>query len=433
LRARLALVFLAAVLLTAAVTALLITIFERQQEARTAFFQVVDIQPDEPDPEIWGRNFRGQYEAYTRTERTSDLVDYSKYGRYGGSEAFSRLDKYPNLPRLFAGYPFSVEYREDQGHLNAVEAVTQTQRLGDNKPGTCFTCKSSNVPTLMKTWGPEKFYATPMKEILAQLSPAHDISCADCHDADTMALRVTRPAFVEAMQRRGVDVTKATHLEARNYVCVQCHVEYYFRGDGKYLVFPWDKGYRIDDIEAYYKEIGFKDWDHGETKTPLVKMQHPENELFSTGIHARAGVTCPDCHMPYKREGAVKITDHWIRSPLVNLTNACATCHRASEEEMRQRVIESQDRTFLLLERSENAIVAAQDAIKAAMDGGVSDASLAEARNLHRRAFIRWDFISAENSMGFHSPQEAARALGDSIDYARQSELAARRAMEGQR
>ena len=431
-RTKTLLAFLGAVALTALVTALLVSIIERQQEARVSYFKVVEIPEDEPDPRVWGQNFRGQYEAYSRTDRTSDLVQYSKYGRYGGSEAFSRLDKYPQYLRLFAGYPFSVEYREDRGHLKAVEDVLETKRLGDQKPGTCLTCKTSNAPRLMKTLGPERFYGTPLKELVAQNEPVHPISCADCHDANTMALRVARPAFLEAMAQRGIDVSKATRQEARTYACAQCHVEYYFQGPGKYLVFPWAKGQRLDDIEAYYDEIGFKDWDHEETRSPLVKVQHPESELWSTGIHAQAGVTCPDCHMPYKREGAVKITDHWIRSPLVNLTNSCGTCHRLSEGELRERVIQSQDRTFALLSRAEAAILAAQDAMMEAMARGAPDRALEEARRLHRRAFIRWDFVSAENSMGFHSPQEAGRILGDAIDYARQAELAALRASQEQ-
>jgi nitrite reductase (cytochrome c-552) len=78
--------------------------------------------------------------------------------------------------------------------------------------------------------------------------------------------------------------------------------------------------------------------------------------------------------------------------------------------------------------RAEEAIIAAIDAIKAAKEAGASDEMLQEARLLHRKAQLRWDFISAENSMGFHSPQEAARILGEAIDYARQAELSALRA-----
>jgi nitrite reductase (cytochrome c-552) len=280
----------------------------------------------------------------------------------------------------------------------------------------------------MEKIGPEAFYATLMKELVAQYKIEHSISCADCHEAETMALRVSRPAFAEAMAGRGVELAKASHQEMRSYVCGQCHTEYYFRGEGNYLVFPWVAGFTVDEEEAYYDELKFKDWVHTETGAELVKVQHPEFELWSTGIHARGGVACPDCHMPYRREGAMKITDHWIRTPLADPVNACTTCHRESAEEMRSRVLEIQDRTYELLTRAEAALVAAQDEIVAAGAAGVPAAELADARAFHRRAFLRYDFISAENSMGFHSPQEAARILGDAIDFARRAELAAVRA-----
>jgi nitrite reductase (cytochrome c-552) len=233
------------------------------------------------------------------------------------------------------------------------------------------------------------------------------------------------------MERRGISMERPANQDMRAYACAQCHVEYYFRTEDNYLVFPWDNGVRLEEIESYYDEIGFSDWTHAESGAPLVKIQHPEYELWSTGIHARSGVTCVDCHMPFMREGAAKITDHWIATPLTNVNRSCIPCHRQAEQEMRARVIEVQDRTHFLMTRSEHAIIAAIDSIKAAMEAGATDAELQEARRLHRRAHIRWDFISAENSMGFHSGGEANRILGDSIDFARQAEIAAYRAIVG--
>jgi len=432
-KAKLAFLLLSVVIVTIALVALLISIFERKQEARLTHFKVVEVKELEPDPAVWGQNFPSHYEALAKTMRTSELVKYSAYGRYGGSESFSKLDKHPVYRRLFAGYGFGVDYNEDRGHSSALQDMLASKRVSDKTPGTCMTCKSSHVPSMMKELSPSSFYSTPLKELLARFDPKHSISCADCHEAQTMALHISRPAFREAMTKRGIDLTNAPHQEMRTYVCAQCHVEYYFKGQGKYLVFPWDRGMTIDDIEAYYDDYDFKDWQHAETKTPLVKIQHPEFELWSSGFHARAGVSCVDCHMPYRREGAVKISDHWVRTPLANLTNACGTCHPLSEDELRGRILEVQDRTYSLLKRTEEAILDAQDAVVKAMESGTPDEVLKDARRLHRRAFIRWDFVSAENSMGFHSPQEAARILGDAIDYARQGELAAHKATKSMR
>ncbi len=419
------LTFGGSILVTILVAALLINIFERQQEGRVTYMKIVEISPGDPDPEAWKVNFPREYEAYMRTVRTSEMDEYSKWGRYGGSESFSKLEKHPDYRRLFAGYPFSVEYREERGHMNALKDMLASPRLGDEKPGTCMTCKSSQVPAFVEQYGAELFYKTPVKELVEKHGFKHSVVCADCHDSKTMELKITRIAFKEAMQRRGIDISKASRQEMRSYVCGQCHVEYYFKGPGKYLTFPWDQGMVLDSIDAYYEKEGFSDWTHAESKAPMIKMQHPEFEIWSTGIHARSNVSCADCHMPYRREGAIKITDHWIRSPLGNLTNACLTCHRQSETEMRERVLQIQDRTYGLMQRSERAIISAIDGIKAAMQVGATDEELKAARQLHRKSQMRWDFISAENSMGFHSSQEVARILGDAIDYARQAELEA--------
>jgi nitrite reductase (cytochrome c-552) len=129
--------------------------------------------------------------------------------------------------------------------------------------------------------------------------------------------------------------------------------------------------------------------------------------------------------MPYVREGSVKVSDHWLRSPLTNVNAACQTCHNFSEEELEARITTIQNRTAELLGQSEEALLAAIDAIVAAKAAGAAEEELAEIYALHRRAQLRWDFISSENSTGFHSPQEAARVLADSIDLARQAQIAA--------
>jgi nitrite reductase (cytochrome c-552) len=206
--------------------------------------------------------------------------------------------------------------------------------------------------------------------------------------------------------------------------CGQCHVEYYFRGEGKIVTYPWANGLKVEQIEAYYDEVGFQDWVHADSAAPVLKAQHPEFETWSQGIHARSGVACADCHMPYQREGAIKISDHQVRSPMLNIARACQACHPWPEKEIEERVKIIQDRTFALLGRAEDATVALIEAIQAAREAGVSDELLEPARDLQRKAQWRTDFVNAENSMGFHAPQETARILAEAIDFARQGELA---------
>lgn len=196
------------------------------------------------------------------------------------------------------------------------------------------------------------------------------------------------------------------------------------------LTFPWGKGLTADSLEEFWDETTlnggrFFDYKHKETGAEFLKAQHPKFELWSQGIHARSGVSCADCHMPYMREGASKISDHWVRSPLLNINRACQTCHHFSEEEIAARVDGIQKRNFGLLQRGGAAIVDLIDAINAAKASGATDEQLKKPRDLQRKAQWRLDFIAAENSMGFHAPQEAARILGEAADYARQGQIAA--------
>ncbi|HKY03559.1 MAG TPA: ammonia-forming cytochrome c nitrite reductase subunit c552, partial [Blastocatellia bacterium] len=264
---------------------------------------------------------------------------------------------------------------------------------------------------------------------------SHPVTCIDCHDPATMQLRVTRPAFIEGMRAlkasagiQNYDVNQqATRQEMRTYVCGQCHVEYHFKGPEKRLTFPWHNGLKIENMLAYYDSEKFKDWSHAETGADALKAQHPEFEMYNQGIHARSGVACADCHMPYKREGALKISDHHVRSPLLNINRACQTCHKWPEEELKARVETNQTRTFNLRNIAMDALIDLINDIKAARGQGRSDAELATARDFQRKAQFYLDFVEAENSMGFHAPQEATRILGESINFSRKGQMSLRR------
>ena len=429
------------------VAALLVTIFQRQQEAQSPFYRVVELNDDVDDPAVWGKNFPLQYDGYRRT------VDQVRT-RYGGSEAVprtpttadprsivaqSRLEEDPRLKTMWAGYAFAVDFREERGHAFMLEDQTFTQRQEVTKqPGTCMHCHASVYRPYRRlgggdlTKGFEVMNQMPYAE--ARKEVTHPVACIDCHDPASMQLRVTRPGFLEGIKllkaSQGVadyDVNRdATRQEMRAFVCGQCHVEYYFRGSEKRLTYPWTKGLKADDILAYYEENGFKDWTHAETGAPMLKAQHPEFEMWNQGIHARSGVACADCHMPYQRVGAMKISDHHVRSPLLNVNRACQTCHHWPEEELRQRVQEIQDRTFSLRNQTMDVLVTLVGELKAARARGATDAQLEQARLMHRRGQFLLDFIEAENSMGFHAGSEAVRVLAKSIDYLRQGQIAIR-------
>ena len=440
-------VALVAALAAAGGAALLINIMERKQEARNPFYRVVEITDETEDPAIWGKNFPLQYDDYLRT------VDQVRT-RFGGSEAVprtpddvdprsivaqSKLDEDPRLKTIWAGYAFAVDFREERGHAFMLEDQTFTQRqIVAEQPGTCVHCHASVYVPYMQLGGGDLIQGfeamNSMSYAEARKLVSHPIACIDCHSPDTMQLRVTRPAFIEGIRAlkasEGIedyDVnTMATRQQMRSYVCGQCHVEYYFEGAEKRLVYPWSRGLRVEDILAYYEAAEFYDWTHAETGARVLKAQHPEFELWNQGIHARSGVACADCHMAYKRVGALKISDHHVRSPLLNINRACQTCHRLSEEELKSRVETIQGRTFALRNSAMDALVDLINDIKMAGEAGRNDAGLTAARTFQRKAQFLLDFVEAENSMGFHAPQEAVRILGESINYSRQGQVVLR-------
>jgi nitrite reductase (cytochrome c-552) len=218
----------------------------------------------------------------------------------------------------------------------------------------------------------------------------------------------------------------ATRQDMRSFVCGRCPVEYHFKGPEKRLTYPGSKGLKVDQIVDYYDETGFSDWTHAVTGAPTLKAQHPEFEMWNQGIHARSGVACADGHMPYTRVGALKISDHHVRSPLLNINRSCQTCHKWSEEELKSRTETIQERTFVLRNRTMDALMALVDDIKVSKERGASDTDLEVARKMQRQGQFYLDFIESENSNGFHAPEEAARILGDAIDYFRQGQVSQR-------
>jgi len=447
---------------TAGATALLTNIFERKAEQRVPFVRVVEVGENDTDPAKWGRNWPSQYDSYKRTaQRTS-----TKYGGHLGSEALpqQRIDRDPWLKRMFLGYAFAIDFRDRRGHAYMLQDQEGTKRLGKPQTGSCLHCHASILPVYRELGGGdvmkgfESTYKMSYQELdkkVHDMGHAHPVSCVDCHSPDTMALRVTRPGFllgIRALAESDADVPALESIrlwragsrqqpydpnrdaprgEMRSFVCGQCHVEYYCSSKMP-LTFPWGKGLSIEQIEAYWDATVFADgspfydYEHQETGAKILKAQHPEFETWNQGIHARAGVSCADCHMPYQREGATKVSDHWVRSPLLNVNRGCQTCQRADESEILARVDVIQERNHDLLQRGGRAIVDLIEEIVQAKAAGASPEQLGPALALQRRAQFRLDMVASENSMGFHAPQETAKVLGEAVDYARQGQFAAR-------
>lgn len=480
------------------------------------------LSDSDPRLSTWGAKFPDYLDMYlsgaTLTPKSTD---------FGGNLSYNKLDRFPQLVKMWAGYPFSKDFNEERHHFYIQADQMKTARNNKDflnasglkafggQPTACMNCHSGWSSWLLENVSKGDFlafnsakYWTMIKNVptfdeQAPDSPEHlglhggtrmGLTCADCHSPKDMSLRITRPALVNALISRGYEAdenqgVKATRQEMRTLVCSQCHVEYYFAPagkvttmgesiandpnakwldgtqktydqidywrngnkptqvsvDGTMLVFPWSewkKGepFKIEMFDDYYEKVKDKfpqDWVHKDTKAPMIKIQHPETELASGGIHAQNGVSCADCHMPYTRNGAKKVTNHQFVSPLNDVNASCKTCHRQSEEYLKQQVFNIQTSIASMQRSAEYAIVSLIEDIakvraqmgglaKYQTDGAADDKKISQALNavldLHRKSQMRADFVNAENSTGFHNPTEAARIMGQSIAMAKEAQ-----------
>lgn len=402
------------------------SVIQRRTEAVFAYKPDITYPSWEPRNELWGKVFPREYQSWLQTSDTSFR------SKYNGSASIDMLKEDPRMVVLWAGYAFSQDYSQSRGHYYSIIDITNTLRTSSLKPGevsqqmnTCWTCKSPDVPRLMQTMGVAEFYKGAWDTKGAQV--ANSIGCADCHDAETMNLRISRPALIEAFERNGKDITAVSQQEMRTLVCAQCHVEYYF--DKKkiegvaYLTFPWDKGQNADEVEAYYDSLQFSDWKHKLSKAPMLKAQHPDYEVFSLGVHAQRGVTCADCHMPYMSQGGVKFTDHHISSPLNNVANSCQVCHREETQRLVQDVYDRQDKIIENRNTLEILLVRAHVEAKQAWDLGATDDQMKKSLNLIRQAQWRWDYAAAGHGNSFHAPVEISRIIASGIAKAQDARI----------
>jgi nitrite reductase (cytochrome c-552) len=409
------------VILAAGLIGTLLYLKNQPPEERAVIQPLVTVAPMEPDSSVWGTNFPNEYSSFLLTAGNNTRTTY------GGSEKFSHLLEDPRQVILFMGYPFSKDYNEERGHENALADVRATRRVNETTHATCYSCKSSNNPALWAELGLEGYDSLMFSAMTPNLTES--IGCANCHEAGSMRLIVTNPSLAAALEAQGLDWTTFSRQEMRSVVCANCHVEYYMVGDNKILTFPWQEGTRVDRIIAYYNGIGFSDWTYPGTDTLMLKAQHPEFETFTAGsTHYSAGVACADCHMPYTRDGAMKYSNHDIRSPLLDPQAACGQCH-TDVDYVVGRVNEIQFQVFTAKQATEDALLDAIRALQAAVADPTADSALLEqARQLHRQSQFRWDFVSAENSMGFHNPEYSLSILAQASDLARQAQMKAAQA-----
>ena len=367
--------------------------------------------------------FRNSYAAAAASWDASAEESPSPTG-YGGSVDFQRWDLVPEIRTNFAGIAFSKDYREDRGHVYAWDDLFETERTGAASPGACLTCKTTAVVDVFDTYGWD-FAAMNLNELAESI---HDgIDCFACHNPEGGSLRVVQPAFIDAMNGIGMVWEDLSHDDQSVYTCAQCHSEYYFSKDADgaiaAVVHPWEQGLDPEDQFAYYQSIREEfsgDFTQPDSGVRLIKAQHPDYEEYRTGIHASAGVTCADCHLPIARdENGNTYRSHKISSPLKTVEGSCLTCHQGKTEAwMIARVQVIQDSVFDHMRRSGTAIERAHNRIAAASAAGAGDNDLEEARELLREAQWYWDFTASANSHGFHNSAQAHDNFSRAADLA---------------
>ena len=299
---------------------------------------------------------------YSKEYRSwKNTADTSFASLFNGNQAVDLLAERPNLVILWAGYAFSKSYCTPRGHMYAIDDMYTSLRTGapegENdgpQPAACWACKSSDASRLIDKIGREAFYKRKWAAWGSEI--INPVACADCHDPESMELHIPRLFLTEAYTRKGMSIDNVSEQEMRSLVCAQCHSEYYFSKEDKRVVLPWDNGYSVEDIEAYYDRIGFSDYVHKLSRTPLLKAQHPDYELAQMGIHARRGVSCGECHMPYVGENQEGYNDHHVQSPLAMIDRTCQTCHRETEETLRQDVYDRQTKVAEIREQLETEL-----------------------------------------------------------------------------
>jgi nitrite reductase (cytochrome c-552) len=401
-------------------------------------FKIAD---GEIDPANWGKAYPLHYELWKKTEEPTE-AGKSKYKRGFDADKiiYDKLSEFPFMALLFNGWGFGIEYNEPRGHaymvIDQIDIAAGRIKAG----GVCLTCKTPYAPQLEKEMAVD-YYKMPFKDVHAKIPPQFQnlgVACVDCHNNKDMSLNISRGFTLKtALKEIGVEPEKLSRQEMRSLVCAQCHVTYNINKDQEMksvgIYFPW-QGSSVGNIsiENIIKKLrsdpSVLEWKQNVTGFKLPFIRHPEYELFSyNSVHWKAGAACADCHMPYTKIGAYKVSNHRVTSPLKTDMKACMQCHSEDAAWLKSQVEAIQDRTVSLMLRAgyQTAAVAKlfEKANTAQDSGKTIDKTLYDkAKDYYEEAFLRVNFVGAENSVGFHNPAEALRVLGDAIAFAGKAE-----------
>ncbi|WP_163338181.1 ammonia-forming cytochrome c nitrite reductase [Desulfopila sp. IMCC35008] len=375
--------------------------------------------------EKWAEKYPLHYKSWKATAENDEITDM--------------LKKKPQLPILWAGYGFAKDYNAPRGHFYALQSNINTLRTGapvgpntGPMPTACWTCKSPDVPRIMDEQGELEYFTGKWAKYGNEI--VNPIGCADCHNSQTGKLAISRPYLERGLEAIGMDPKKVDSEDMRTLACAQCHSEYYFKAEewtdkegnkktAKVVTFPWDNGLTAEDMEKYYDDIEFKDWTHKISKAPMLKAQHPGYEIFKSGIHAKSGVTCVDCHMPTRSEGGESFSDHHLASPMGDIESICLNCHEQEADELKAVVEEKLERKEQLMTIAMDNLAKAHLEAGKAWELGANEAEMKDILTDIRHGQWKWDYSIASHGSFFHAPEETLRLLAVANETAQNARL----------
>lgn len=429
------------------------------------------------DPQICGSCHRDQYDTFfkvsyqspARMEKATPTGRASQLDKLLAPHGFTREHNEPRshafmlvdhltVDRAYGGQ-FQLKSRTDITRTGKAWDLVEDTRVPKKYSAraanpVCLTCKSSdNILNwaYMGDKNPKARFDRTSNVVEVAKSLQNPVGCIQCHDPHTTGPRVVRDALIEALERDGAypyrsdplkgwakvetfrDFRKVAYLPKAdsNLMCAQCHVEYNCNPgldietgekiameDRRTNHFPWKS---VFDIQKHYDDLKFRDFKHAVTGATLIKVQHPETEVFWGSKHEKAGLQCRDCHMPrLKNQEGKEFTSHWQTSPRnypVEATCGRSGCHQGwTQEEMNYQINAIQNYTRGKIKKAEYWLGRLIDTFEAAKRARVGEATLQEARKLHETAHVMWEWWTAENSDGFHNPDQAREALATSIE-----------------
>lgn len=406
------------------------------------------------DPEPWGEVYPQQYEDWQATAEARPPGSRYKLGGERAAEdpgpgepsTHDKLSQYPFLAAMAKGIGFSVEFNEPRGHALALidqNAIDPARLRGG---GVCLACKSPYWEPLLEERGDEA-YGIPYEEAMEFIPEEHrelGVTCIDCHNTEDASLRYSE--LMADGLRRIEAPEQLSEAETKNAVCGQCHSTYTIpkeEGVSAGLFLPWDGGsmgnITVEDIITTIESAPEnREFMQTLTGLRLGYIRHPEYELYTNGdVHWRNGVTCVDCHQPYKVEGDQKVSDHNVMSPLDNEMRACRPCHPGvSEEQLREQVFHVQDQFIGGLLNAGYSTVSNAQLIRQINESDIDTqaAGVAEdyedAVDAYKQAFYRVAYLAGENSVGFHNPPEAMRMLIDAQSFNKRADAVFRSLLE---